>query len=207
MSTVEIISAVLGLSTVVLAGRNSEKNFWVGYAYNIFLFILFLHQHLYAAMAVQPISFAINAYGHHKWTHPSESERSLFNSKKLKVSGLSKNQWVGLLLIVLLSASVLGFVLEKKTSDPSPWLDSFLLMFTLFAQYLSAQKCWECWVVWIVINAANIWLYISAGLVAMPVVAGLYLINGVWSLITWFRLYKKEGAAPEGKVANVNEDK
>ena len=192
MSAVEIISAVLGLSCVVLAGRNSEKNFWVGYAYNVFLFVLFLNQHLYAAMALQPVSLAINAYGHYKWTHPSEEERSIFNSKKLKVSGLTKKQWAGLLLAVLICASALGFILQSRTSDPSPWLDSYLLMFTLLAQYLSAQKRWECWVVWLVINAANILLYISAGLVAMPVVAGLYFINGVWSLVSWLRLYKKE---------------
>ena len=40
MSWVEIVSAVLGLSCVFLAGRGSKYNFWVGYVYNVFLFIL-----------------------------------------------------------------------------------------------------------------------------------------------------------------------
>ena len=43
MTWVEIISAVLGLSCVFLAGRNSKYNFYVGYVYNIFLFVLFLY--------------------------------------------------------------------------------------------------------------------------------------------------------------------
>ena len=76
MTWVEIVSAVLGLSCVFLAGRNSKYNFYVGYVYNVFLFVLFMHQHLYSAMILQPISLMINAYGHWRWTHPREEERS-----------------------------------------------------------------------------------------------------------------------------------
>ena len=56
MNVYDIISAVLGLTTVVLAGRNSKYNFWVGYVYNIFLFLLFWQQHLVAAMVLQPLA-------------------------------------------------------------------------------------------------------------------------------------------------------
>ena len=64
MSWVEIVSAILGLSCVFLAGRGSKYNFWVGYIYNVFLFVLFWNQHLYSAMLLQPVSFGINLYGH-----------------------------------------------------------------------------------------------------------------------------------------------
>ena len=40
-----------------------------------------------------------------------------------------------------------------STYFDTPGLDSYLLMFTLLAQYLSARKCWECWIVWLVVNA------------------------------------------------------
>lgn len=188
MSWVEIISAVLGLSCVFLAGRNSKYNFYIGYVYNIFLFVLFLHNHLYSAMILQPVSLAINAFGHYRWTHPKEDERSAADSDRLKVGGLNKNQWSGLLLIVCVFGAVWAKVLES-TSDPMPWLDSYILMFTLFAQYLSAQKCWECWIVWLVVNIANVILYISSGLYIMPVVSVLYIANGIWSLISWKKLY------------------
>src|SRR5574344_1468799 len=167
MTWVEIISAVLGLSCVFLAGRNSKYNFWVGYVYNIFLFVLFLHQHLFSAMILQPVSLAINVYGHYRWTHPKEEERSAADKSNLKVSGLNRNQWSGLILIVCVFGAAWAMFLQKYTADPSPWLDSYVLMFTFFAQYLSAQKCWECWIVWLVVNVANIVLYISAGLYIM----------------------------------------
>jgi len=199
MSWVEIFSAVLGLSCVFLAGRNSKYNFYIGYIYNIFLLILFWRQHLYSAVLLQPVAFAINAYGHWRWTHPEEAEKSSADSAKLKVSRLSKEQVSGYVLIVCVFAVFWAMALEwlpQKwpgifSPDPSPWLDSFILMVTLWAQYLSAQKYWECWIVWLVVNIANAVLYICAGLYLMPVVSILYLANGIWSLISWKKMYDK----------------
>ena len=41
------------------------------------------------------------------------------------------------------------------------------------------------------VNIANLTLYLKAGLVFMPVVSCLYLVNGIWSLFTWYKLYRK----------------
>ena len=38
---IDLLSAVFGLTTVFLAGRNSKKNFYVGYAYTALLFFMF----------------------------------------------------------------------------------------------------------------------------------------------------------------------
>ena len=199
MSWVEIISAVLGLSCVFLAGRNSKYNFWVGYAYNIFLFCLFWKQHLYSAMLIQPVAFAINIYGHWRWTHPAEGERSAADPGKLKVSAISAGQWSSLLLMACVFGALWAMALEWLPekwpavfgADPSPWLDSYILMATLLAQYLSAQKVWQCWIVWLAVNLANVALYLSSGLYLMPVVSALYLANGIWSLVSWKRKFGK----------------
>ena len=191
MSWFEIISAVLGLSCVFLAGRNSKYNFWVGYAYNIFLFCLFWKQHLYSAMLIQPVAFAINIYGHWRWTHPREDERSRSDASSLKVSGMKASHWAVAAGLIAVCGALWALFL-KGTQDPSPWLDSYILMFTFLAQYLSAQKKWECWIVWLVVNLANVVLYIRSGLYVMPVVSALYLANGIWSLICWKRRLKNE---------------
>ena len=191
MTWVEIISAVLGLSCVFLAGRNSKYNFYVGYVYNAFLFVLFLHQHLYSAMILQPISLAINAYGHWRWTHPKEDERSAADSGRLKVGNIPPRH-VALYVAAVLGAAVAwAFVLKFVFDDPTnPYLDSLMLMLTLCAQYLSARKYWECWIVWLLVNVGNATLYILSGLYIMPVVSALYIANGVWSLVSWRKMYK-----------------
>ena len=191
MTWVEIISAALGLSCVFLAGRNSKYNFYVGYVYNAFLFVLFLHQHLYSAMILQPISLAINAYGHWRWTHPKEDERSVADSGRLKVGNIPPRHIALYMLAVLGAAVAWAFVLKFVFNDPAnPCLDSLMLMLTLCAQYLSARKYWECWIVWLLVNVGNATLYILSGLYIMPVVSALYIANGVWSLVSWRKMYK-----------------
>jgi len=195
MSWVEIVSALLGLSCVFLAGRGSKYNFWVGYVYNIFLFCLFWNQHLYSAMLIQPVAFAINAYGHWRWTHPSEEERN--SSGELRIGKMKAWHWANLFVVIFLVGSLWAKVLQWLperwpdvfSPDPSPLLDSYILMATLCAQFLSARKYWECWILWLVINVANIILYISAGLYLMPVVSALYIANGIWSLVSWKRKF------------------
>ena len=191
MNVIDIISAVLGLTCVVLAGRNSKYNFWVGYVYNIFLFFLFWKQHLVAAMVLQPVAFVINAYGHWRWTHPKEDEKSSEDGRSLKVSKLSRHELLVAGAAVAFLGTVWALVLSSETADPLPWLDSYILMLTFLAQYLSAQKKWECWLVWLIVNVANCALYILAGLKFMPVVSLLYLINGIWSLVSWKRRYDR----------------
>ena len=191
MTWVEIVSAALGLSCVFLAGRNSKYNFYVGYVYNVFLFVLFLHQHLYSAMILQPISLAINAYGHWRWTHPKEGERSAADSGRLKVGNITPRHMALYVLAVLGAAVAWTFVLKYAFDDPTnPWLDSLMLMLTLCAQYLSARKYWECWIVWLLVNIGNATLYILSGLYIMPVVSALYIANGIWSLVSWRKMYK-----------------
>ena len=191
MTWVEIVSAALGLSCVFLAGRNSKYNFYVGYVYNVFLFVLFLHQHLYSAMILQPISLAINAYGHWRWTHPKEEERSAADSSRLKVGNIPPRHLALYVLAVLGAAIAWAFVLKFVFDDPTnPYLDSLMLMLTLCAQYLSARKYWECWIVWLLVNIGNATLYILSGLYIMPVVSALYIANGIWSLVSWRKMYK-----------------
>ena len=192
MNIIDIISAVLGLTCVFLAGRRSKYNFWVGYVYNIFLFMLFWKQHLVAAMVLQPVAFVINAYGHWRWTHPHEEEKSSEDGSSLKVTRLTKGRMLVAAAAVVFLGTVWALVLKNETADPLPWLDSYILMLTFLAQLLSAQKKWECWIVWMVVNVANCVLYILSGLYFMPIVSALYLANGIWSLISWKKSYDNE---------------
>ena len=182
MNWIDLISAVLGLSCVVLAGRRLVANFWVGYVYNIFLFVLFLYNGLYASMAIQLLAFAINGIGHWRWTHPDEKEKDADGS--LAVTRLSSREYA---LYSLMVAAVFGvlFLLLRNTNDPQPVLDSVCTAMILLAQWLSAQKKLECWWVWLAVNIMNLILYLKAGLLFMPIVALLYLANGIWSLISW----------------------
>jgi len=189
---IDLISSLLGLTCVFLAGRNSKYNFWVGYLYTAALFLLFWNKNLYANLLLQPISLAINIMGHYRWTHPKAGEESSQDASALKVSQLSPSAAVICVAGTSFVAGLWGFTLDKLfPADPHPYLDCFVTALILLAQLLSALKKWECWIVWLLVNITQIILHLSVGNVFMPIVCALYLINGLWSLWTWIKLYKK----------------
>jgi nicotinamide mononucleotide transporter len=188
---IDLISSLLGLTCVFLAGRNSKYNFWVGYLYTAALFLLFWNKNLYASLFLQPISLTINIIGHWRWTHPKKEEESAKGD--LKVTQLSWTQRVLSIVVVLLLSALWGWMLFKLfPADPHPYLDTIVTVLILYAQLLSALKKWDCWFVWLLVNITQIILHISVGNVFMPIVCALYLVNGIWSLFTWWKLYKKE---------------
>lgn len=190
---IDLISSILGLTCVFLAGRNSKYNFWVGYLYTAALFFLFWNRNLYASLLLQPVSLAINILGHFRWTHPKPEEKSSHDDKSLKVSMLSWTERGLCVVALIVVAFVWGWILDRLfPADPHPYLDSVVTVLILMAQLLSALKKWDCWVAWLLVNITQLILHISVGNVFMPIVSALYLINGLWSLLTWMKLYKNK---------------
>ena len=163
----------------------------MGYLYTAALFLLFWNKSLYASLFLQPISLTINIIGHWRWTHPKKEEAS--SKGDLKVTQLSWTQQIlGIAAVALLSV-LWGWMLYKLfPADPHPYLDTIVTVLILYAQLLSALKKWDCWLVWLLVNITQIILHVSVGNVFMPIVCALYLINGIWSLFTWWKLYNKE---------------
>ena len=195
---IDLLSAVVGLTVVFLAGRNNKYNFYVGYLYTALLFFMFWQKHLYANLILQPISLGINILGQYRWSHPRKGEET--SSGDLKVTMLSWPWRAGVVALVLTLALAWGWVMSQLgtkwfvgyfPANPLPYLDCVVTVLILTAQTLSAQKKWDCWIAWLFVNVANLTLYLKAGLVFMPIVSCLYLINGVWSLFSWYRLYRK----------------
>ena len=198
---IDLVTSLFGLTCVVLAGRNSKYNFWVGYLYTLLLFLMFWNKHLYASLILQPISLGINILGHYRWTHPHKEEESSADHNALKVSMLTWPQRIAAVATVLVLAALWGWFLSLMgnkwfagifPADPVPYLDSCVTVMILVAQFLSALKKWDCWIAWLLVNIAQMWLHISVGHVFMPIVCGLYLINGIVSLYNWYRLYVRK---------------
>ena len=197
---IDLVTSVFGLACVVLAGRNSKYNFWIGYVYTTLLFFMFWNKNLYSSLLLQPISLGINILGHYRWTHPKKNEESSQDHKALKVTMLTWPQRIAAAASVFVLAwfwgwlvSLLGtrFFIGVFPADPIPYLDACVTVLILVAQFLSALKKWDCWIAWLLVNCTQMWLHISVGHVFMPIVSGLYLLNGIVSLYNWSRLYNK----------------
>ena len=198
---IDLVTSVFGLACVFLAGRNSKYNFWIGYIYTTLLFLMFWNKNLYASLLLQPISLGINILGHYRWTHPKKGEQSSEDSKALKVTMLTWKQRIFAIASVFILAGAWGWLLSLLgnrwfvgvfPSDPIPYHDACVTVLILVAQFLSALKKWDCWIAWLLVNVTQMWLHLRVGHVFMPIVSGLYLINGIVSLFNWDKLYKKK---------------
>ncbi len=198
---IDLVTSVFGLACVFLAGRNSKYNFWIGYIYTTLLFLMFWNKNLYASLLLQPISLGINILGHYRWTHPKKGEQSSEDSKALKVTMLTWKQRIFAIASVFILAGAWGWLLSLLgnrwfvgvfPSDPIPYHDACVTVLILVAQFLSALKKWDCWIAWLLVNVTQMWLHLRVGHVFMPIVSGLYLINGIVSLFNWAKLYKKK---------------
>lgn len=193
MNWLDLISSILGLTCVFLAGRGSKYNFWAGYLYTAALFFLFWQKNLVASLILQPVSLGINILGHYRWTHPKEGEQSSEKAGELKVTMLSWSERVIALSAVLIVGAVWGWLLDRIfPADPHPYLDTAVTALILMAQLLSALKKWDCWIAWLLVNVTQLILHISVGNIFMPIVSALYLINGIISLRNWFKFYKRK---------------
>lgn len=193
MNWIDLISALLGLTCVFLAGRGSKYNFWVGYLYTAALFFLFLEKNLLASLMLQPISLGINIMGHYRWTHPKDGEQSSEKKGELKVSMLTWPERGLALASLVVAAGVWGWLINRLfPADPVPYLDCCVTVLILIAQLLSALKKWDCWIVWIVVNCTQLALHLSVGNWFMAAVSVLYLVNGIISLINWNKLYRRK---------------
>ncbi len=199
VSSLEIISTITGLLCVFLAVKGKVANFWVGYLYNIFLFLLFLQARVYSSMLLQPISLAINFFGHYRWTHPKENEKD--KNQQLKITIFNNGQRAVVMAIVIIFTFIWGYFLSrvdvwfpKLVPAPAklPWLDAFIVGMVLMAQYLSAQKKLDCWFCWMIANVLNMVLCFKAGLGIMPLVYAAYLVLAVGGFIMWLNMYKKQ---------------
>jgi len=198
VSLLELLSVVTGLTCVFLAGRGKSINFWFGYVYCFLLFALFMQKHLYSSMILQPISLIINIIGHYKWTHPKAGEEN--KDKELKVTRMSNPVRALNVILVVLLALIWGWILQEigqiwpDAFPPAkiPFLDAFVTMAILTAQFLSARKKIECWVAWTIVNTTNIVLYILAGLVFMPIVSACYLVLAFFGFSSWRKQMKEQ---------------
>ncbi len=197
---IDLLTSVFGLTCVILAGRNSKYNFWVGYIYTLLLFFMFWNKHLYASLILQPISLCINVLGHWRWTHPKRHEESADDHRALRVSVLTWPQRLLCIVSVLGLAWLWGWLLSmmgnhwfvgKFSSDPIPYLDACVTVLILMAQLLSALKKWECWILWLFVNITQLILHLRVGHVFMPIICVIYLINGIVSIYHWAKLYMR----------------
>ena len=181
MIGLEIIGVVFGLMCVWLVARNNVWSWPVGLVNITAYAVVFYQVGLYADVTLQVAFFFLSIYGWFSWGKIKND----LPVTRLPVETVLR---LGALLPILVVSS--GLFFSVYTSASVPYVDSAIMVLSLFAQWLMARKVLESWWLWIAVDVIGIGLYSYKGLYLTSGLYFIYLIICIIGLRTWNKQLK-----------------
>ncbi len=166
MSYLELFGVITGIVGVWLASVANSWTWPVGIVNVVLSFFLFYQIQLYPDMFLQVFFFITSITGWWRWLHPNDYEAD--QKKELKVSFLTRNDWLIWVPAVVVLTALLGtFAKNLHTIFPVlfpkpsafPYLDSFTTVASIVATFWMIRKKVECWYAWILIDVISTYMY------------------------------------------------
>jgi nicotinamide mononucleotide transporter len=174
----ELTAAIITALSIWLATREHIAYYPTGLVALAMYTWLFYGAKLYAESLLQIVCFVLMVYGWYEWLHGGA------NKKELPVTQTPRWAWLaGVVSGIAGSALVIALQL-RFTDNPSPYVDSSLLVWSLVAQWMTARKWIENWILWVIINTISIPLYVTRSL---WITAVLYIALWILAIVGYFQ--------------------
>lgn len=184
MNPLEISANIFNLISVFLANRNNIHTWWTGIIGTVLFAFLFYEVKLYADVTLQLFFISTSIYAWWNWLHGGGDKQEL---------PISRVKFKTLLVYLFISVAVLigyGTLLFRFTDASYPYIDSVVLVFSVLAQLLLMARKLEHWIVWILVDLIAVPLFASKELYLTALIYSAFLINAVFGLINWIRIYR-----------------
>jgi len=187
LSYLEFFAVLTGLAAVYFASRGKIVNFYIGLVNNVLYFLLFYQCRLYSMMLLQVAYFTISSYGIYSWSKPN------INRELLKITRLTKKQWLFIIAIIIFAAIVWGTLVvwlsgkyPVNIEKPRyPYIDALLTMASITGQILLTRKKIDNWTIWIAVNIASVALYSVIGIYFTSILYAVFLIIAIKAYFNW----------------------
>ena len=207
LSYIEAVAVLSSFACIWLATKEKVINFAFGLVCTSLYAVFFYQEHLYSSMTLNIVFFCFNIYGYFLWTRPKKENEN--ENNELKVRGTSIRLRTILLGIIVIGAATWGLaimhlhkwmpsVFEQATRFP--YIDSFVMVASIIAQLLMAQKKWENWVLWIVIDVVAVFLYAFAGYTFTAILYAALVVIAVKGLFDWRKSYSANSNGENGNI-------
>jgi nicotinamide mononucleotide transporter len=189
-SWLEVAAIWTSFCSTWLCTRQSRYNYIYAAASTILLSTLFWQANLYGSMALNIYLVPTVIYGFFIWGHDSNTK--IVEHVKLNVIpiyvAVTVTTWLGAFLII----SAVGGRMSM--------LDGWLLVGSVFAQFLLDRKKIETWAVWALVNVVSIYVYAHSGLYLLAGQFFIFLINTVIAWVAWNKTLVHDEIAFEGNA-------
>jgi nicotinamide mononucleotide transporter len=177
MSTIELIAVVFGLLSVVLTIRQSIWCWPTGLVQVILFIGIFYDAKLYSDMILHVIYVFLQFYGWYYWLR---GDKGTTPPKVESLSPIMLASW-GTAVAVL--SAFWGYVMYRWTDASFAFADAFIMVASLAAQWLLAQKKLQSWWFWIAVDLVAIFVYWQKDL---KLTSFLYMVFLVLAGLGWW---------------------
>ena len=191
----EVLGFVTGAWCVWLVVRRNIWNWPVGIVNNVFFLLLFVEAGLFADSALQVVYLVLGFYGWWAWLRGGDRRT------ELPMSRTSRRQWIGLIVIGVVSTLGLAWLLASKTTSTVPAADSLTTVLSLRATWGQARKKVESWWLWIAADLIYVPLYQYKGLTLTALLYLGFLALCVAGLRAWTHELKRPRTTEMASVA------
>ena len=140
---------------------------------------IFFYSQIYLQAILQIFYIAMTLYGWYNWIHGGE------NSSELKISRLKGKESLIYFITWLIFSLIFGYLFNRYTQDPLPWLDSLTSVCGIITTYLMAKKILENWIIWIVNDIIVVGICFYQKLYISSVLYIIFIILAIYGFIEW----------------------
>jgi len=188
-SVVEIVASVSGFLCVLLIIKRSIWCWFFGLIQVSLYAWFFFSVKLYSDSGLHVIYIFLQFYGWWNWRNNSNSGQA---SNSLSIKFTSLKDVLFWLSVALVSASILGFIMNNYTDASFAYPDAFTTATSLVAQWLLSRRHLFNWLFWIVVDIVAIFIYFQKGLYPTSLLYFTFLIMCIVGQYSWWQEYKRQ---------------
>ena len=152
-----LVSGILGICSVVLGAQGNILTFVFGFAQVVTYTYLCVVERFYAEIAINIYYFFTMIYGVYCWR-----KRLSDNTLQVQTRRLSRNIFPLLSVAIVLMSVLTGWLLQRYTDDPQPYLDAFTTVPAIAAQILMVMAYREQWYLWLMVDVLALVMWLRA---------------------------------------------
>ena len=180
-----LVSGMLGICAVVLGAQGNILTFVFGFAQVVTYTYLCIVERFYGEIAINIYYFFTMIYGVYCWRR-----RLSDNSLQVQTRRLSRNIFPLLSVAIALLSLLVGWLLQRYTDDPQPYLDAFTTVPAIVAQILMVMAYREQWYLWLVVDVLALVMWLRAENYCMAVQYAFWCANCIYGYVQWTKSLK-----------------
>lgn len=193
---IQWVALALGVSEVLFAKANKIWLYPTGIAATALSIFILFEAGLYAECLLNLYYIVMSVYGWWYWIKKK-------NEPPVKITRSSRQEWLIVLLIVLIGFVLLSFLLKQFTPSTVPFWDAWVSATAWAGMWLLAKRKIENWLLLNLSNAFAIPLLFHKELPLYAALTLFLFIVAVFGYIKWNKILKAETGSPRSEVGSL----